>query len=100
MSQLDTIEEVWIDDEGRLHVRPTTETFPMIYRAATQVYWEEGSRSLFGPKPQERTYLDWFKQIIAAAKDEYGVSLRLADDTRWLNLSDELRDSIQTTQPS
>jgi hypothetical protein len=42
---------------------------------------------LVSPVPRERTYPMWFRQILAAAADEYGVRLTLMPETIWRNVS-------------
>lgn len=91
----ESIAEVGIDDEARLYVRPATASFDYIYRAAMEVNWDASTRRLFSPKPREWTYLDWFKQIIAAAADEYGTALRLTSDTGWTKIPASLRAEIE-----
>ena len=73
----DDIAEVGIDVVGRLYVRPISTFFDYIYRAAMEVSWDAATRRLLSPKPREWTYLDWFKQTVAAAADEYGTVLRV-----------------------
>jgi hypothetical protein len=73
----DEIIEVGIDQDGKLYVRPTSQRFPYIYRAAMEVGWDPVRGALFSPKPQEWSHLDWFRQILAAIADEYGVCLRI-----------------------
>jgi hypothetical protein len=82
----DSITEVSIDSQGRLHVRPASASFPHVWRAAMEVYWEESSRTLYSPTPREWTYGDWFRQILAAAKDEYGFKLELTASTKWIDV--------------
>lgn len=95
----DTIEEVGIDKEGRLYVRPSTLSFEYIWRAAMEVNWDGSKRRLFGPKPREWTYVDWFKQIVAAAADEHGTTLRLSADTKWSNIPSAVRVEIEALTP-
>jgi len=92
----DTIAEVGIDQEQRLFVRPTSEAFPQIYRAAMGIDWDQEEEYLFAPAPKDWTYVNWFNQIIWAAADEYGVWLRLTPDTVWSGVSDELCAEIQS----
>jgi len=96
----DTIAEIGIDEAGRLYVRPSANSFEHIWRAAMEVTWDESKRRLFSPKPREWTYADWFKQILAAAADEYGASLTLTSDTAWINVSDTLRSEIEALPQS
>jgi hypothetical protein len=92
---IDEILEVRIDADGKLLVRPQVHTFPHIYRAAMQVGWDPDNRTLFSPKPREWSYLQWFRQIVAAASDEYGVRLVIAPQTAWFNVPDTLRAEIE-----
>ena len=89
-----SILEVGIDPAGSLYVRPDSATFPMIYRAAMQIGWDESNARLFSPKPIELAYVQWFNQIVAAVFDEYGVKLCLATNTVWTDVPDPLRDEI------
>lgn len=91
----DEITDVEIDGEGRLHIRPLKEDLPHIWRAAMEVHWDPASRTLYGPKPREWTYPMWFRQIVAAAADEYGVKLSLSATTRWSNVPSDLRNEIE-----
>ncbi len=90
----DAIEKVEIREDGRLFVKPTSQAFPYIYRAALEVGWDPAERSLFSPKPREWTYPMWFGHILAAASTEYGVNLSLTSNTEWINVPDELRSQI------
>ena len=91
---LDKIIEIAIDKEGRLCIKPATETFSYIWRSAAEVHWENNGGYLFSPKPREWTYLDWYKHIINVTESEYGCKLQLTMSTRWLNVPTELRLQI------
>ena len=90
----DSIAEVGIDEDGQLYVRPSVTSFEYIYRTATEVNWDASKRRLSGPKPREWTYVDWFKQIVMAAADEYGTALKLTSDTEWSNVPAPLQAQI------
>jgi len=81
----DTIAELEIDAAGKLHVVPSTQAFPHIYREAMEVHWDTARRSLYSPAPREWTYSRWFQQILAAAQEQ-GCQLRLSSSTKWLNI--------------
>lgn len=81
----DTIDVIEIDGVGKLHVVPSTESFPYIYREAMEVNWDAERHSLHSPKPRDWPYLKWFEQILAAAQAQ-GCELSLADKTKWLNV--------------
>ena len=89
----DPIEAVGIDETGSLWVKPTTETFPYIYREAMEVHWDEKRRCLFSPKPRRWSYADWFKQMSDAARAQ-GVTLTVAQTTKWSNVDADLQQRI------
>jgi len=91
----DEIAEIGIDQAGRLYVRPAKQSFPNIYRAAKEVGWDQARGVLFSPQPREWSYRDWFRQILAAVTDEYGVHLRIGVATTWSNVPDLLRTQIE-----
>jgi hypothetical protein len=90
----DNITKVTIDATGRLCVTPSLMKFPHIWRAALEVYWDEQGGFLHSPTPRKWSYLQWFQQIIAATKDEYGCSLFLTSSTQWSGVESSVRDAI------
>ena len=92
--QQDQIKEIGIDDKGRLYVKPRLKKFTYIYREAMEVHWDEDGKYLFSPKPREWSYLDWFKQIISAAKEQ-SCSLIITEDTIWVNIQNSLKAEIK-----
>ncbi|XOV72149.1 MAG: hypothetical protein ACFHW5_02925 [Verrucomicrobiota bacterium] len=86
----DPIAEVAIDEQGRLLITPTSNTYPMIYREGTEVHWDSKGRYLYSPKPREWSYLDWFKHIVDTVGD-----LTLSTGTRWKNIPDNFRKSAE-----
>ena len=94
----DRIAEIGIDHDARLYVRPTGHTFPYIYQAAMEVGWDPVRGVLFSPRPRDWSYPDWFRQILAAVADEYGVRLSVGPEAIWTNVPDELRKRIETGQ--
>ena len=91
--QQDNIEEIGIDDKGRLYVKPLSMKFPYIYREALEVHWDGDGNFLYSPKPREWSCLDWFKQIIDAAKVQ-SCSLIITEDTTWVNIPVSLKKEI------
>jgi len=81
----DTIAEIEIDGEGRLHVVPESHSFPHIYREGVEVHWDESRRSLYSPKPREWSYARWFSHILGTAEYQ-GCTLQVAPSTKWLNI--------------
>ena len=90
----DNIIEIGIDDNERLFIKPENATFPLIYRTATEVHWDDKHKFLYSPKPNEWTYLDWYKQIIGVVETECSYKLILTDSTQWKNISDDLKKQI------
>lgn len=93
----DAIAEIGIDAQGRLYVSPLTKTFPYIYREAMEVYWDATGRYLHAPPPPraQRGVIWWFRQILAAAKEQ-GCELQIEPETKWKNISHELKEEISS----
>jgi hypothetical protein len=89
----DEIRAVWIDEDGRLFVKPHSHRFPHIYREAAEVHWDEEQSSLVGPAPREWSYFDWFKHIVGAAQSQ-GCRLRASARTKW-RIPPDLQSEIQ-----
>jgi hypothetical protein len=90
------IDEIGIDEDGRLYVRPRQRTFPFIWRAAMGIEWDPSRSALLGPKPpNDWSYLQWFTQIVDAASGEYGVRLKISTGTVWTNVPDAIRHEIE-----
>ena len=90
----DSIAEVGIDEQQRLYVRPSTATFPYIYREAVDVHWEPKRHYLHSPVPRDWTYLQWFQHIIGAAALQ-SYDLRLTPSTVWSSTPAQLSTEIQ-----
>lgn len=95
--EVDLIEALGLDESGSLWVKPTTSTFPYIYREAMEVGWDPERLCLFSPKPREWSYPRWFQQIRAAARQQ-GAYLRLGPTTRWSNIDASLRHEIAVSE--
>jgi hypothetical protein len=98
MTEIDLIQAVGITKDGALWVKPATASFPLIYREAMEVHWDEREQRLFGAKPRQHPDLDfsqlqWFRQILAAAQEQ-GVQLVIGEKTDWSNTPPELRNEI------
>jgi Integron Cassette Protein Hfx_Cass5 len=95
----DTIEAVGIDGGGSLWVKPTSATFPLIYREAMEVHWDAERLRLYSPKPREWSYGVWFKQIRDAAREQ-GVELQLGPSTTWSGVDPELQQTMKADSGS
>lgn len=90
----DNIIEIGIDNKERIYIKPETKNFEFIWRDASEIGWDDMKEVLYSPKPKEWTYFDWYRQIILAAKGEYGCQLVLTEKTQWINIPDELKQQI------
>lgn len=89
----DRIEEIGIDEEERLYVKPSNATFPLIYREAIEVRWNNERCYLYGAKPRKWDYLEWFQQIIRAASEQ-GCKLKVTQNVSWVNVPSKLQKQI------
>ena len=85
----DDIAAIGIDENMRLWIKPRHQTFPYIYREAMEVHWDPNRDYLYSPPPREWSYLRWFQQIVAAAK-EHGCFLHITAETAWENVPNDL----------
>ncbi len=90
----DKILEIKVDDLGRLHIKPEKSKFTMIYRTATEVHWDEKKMTLYSPKPNEWSYVDWYVHIIKVVENECSIKLELTDSTDWINIPINLKSEI------
>jgi len=89
----DNILEIGINSNEGLYIKPTLLKFPYMYREAMEVHWDEKENYLYGPKPRKWSYLDWYKQIQAAAKEQSG-NLLITKETGWVNIPESLKLEI------
>jgi hypothetical protein len=89
---IDNIFEVGIDKCDRLYIIPLHQQFTMIWRSASEVHWDADTKSLYSPKPREWSYYKWYCHI--GTIEEHGCQLRLTNETKWVNVPDELRYQI------
>lgn len=90
----DLIEEIGIDEEERLYLKPASETFPMIYREAMEVHWNSELKYLYGARPRKWGYIEWYQQIINAAAEQ-GCKLVFSPSVTWVNVPTELQAQIK-----
>jgi len=90
----DNIKEIKIDDFGRFCLYPENAQFDYIYRAAAEVNWDAKDLFLYSPKPREWSYFNWYLQIIAAVRNEYGYILMVTENTKWTNIADDSKQLI------
>ena len=90
----DNIIEIGIDDKLGIYIKPETATFPLIWRSASGVHWNDRKNILCSTNQSDWTHLQWYKQIIGAVFDEYGYQFKLTDKTIWNNIPEDLKRSI------
>lgn len=98
MSQVMPIEEIGLDDQGYLFVRPlaaTADEFAYIWRAAMGIRWNTRRRVLHGYEPARWVAIDLYRQIIAAVGGEYGVQLQVTPRTVWSGIPADMRKLIE-----
>jgi hypothetical protein len=93
----DQIVEIGIDNEGRLYLKPSRASFPMIYREARDVHWNKEYGCLYAGIPRNWSYLDWYHQLLNAAREQ-GCNLLLSADVSWVNVPQKLQAQIQGGQ--
>ena len=92
------IEEIGLDDQGYLFVRPfaaSADEFTHIYRTAMGIRWNSRRRALHAYEPARWVVTDLYKQIIAAVCSEYGVQLKVTPGTLWSRIPADVRKSIE-----
>lgn len=87
--------KIWIDNSNRLCIEPKTVTFELIYRSAMGVHWNASERFLHPSSVGSWPPIDWFRQIISAVKNEYGYQLIITKKTKWENIDEALKQSIE-----
>ncbi|AUI82760.1 hypothetical protein TE101_10850 [Alteromonas macleodii] len=90
---MEDIVEIGIDNKEHLYLMPSTSSFPMIYREAAGVHWDQKRRALVGQQNREWGYPKWFTHICNLVS-KTGCQLQLTETTRWVNITCELRSSI------
>ena len=90
----DNINEIGIDDKDGIYIKPENAKFPLIYRSASGVHWDDRKNILYTTNQSGWTHLEWYKQITGVIRDEYNYELLLTDKTIWTNVSNELKKEI------
>jgi Integron Cassette Protein Hfx_Cass5 len=96
------IEEIGLDDQGHLFVRPTaasTDEFTFIWRDASGIRWNRELRTLHAAEPERWDLVQLYRQIIAAVWSEYGVRLSTMPRTVWNRIPAELQTAIEALRP-
>lgn len=95
----DTIQSVEINELGQLHIETGKVSFPMIYRSATEIYWNQKKHTLYSIKPKEWSYSKRFEHIIDVLKKEAFYELNLTPETKWINVPNKVKQEIEKMNP-
>ncbi|WP_431311545.1 hypothetical protein [Paraferrimonas haliotis] len=65
----------------------------MIYREASEVYWDNERKSFKAPAPRKWSYADWFHHIVKVTHS-CSIKLVLVNSTQWVNVPSEVKAGI------
>jgi len=94
------VEAVGTDEQGRAWIKPRgrSDLYVFVYRAATEVYWDETKLRFIAPLEAHRVghwpQWRWLKDIVLATK-ELGVTLSFSTETSWQSIDDEQRQLFE-----
>ena len=97
------VSKIEILGSGELSVTPSVNwnnMFQSIYRAASGVAWNEATNSFVTPKPKEWSYIDWYENLVASVVSEMGINLKIAPNTEWINVPNNVQKKILACLPS
>lgn len=92
----DAIEEIWIGTAGSICVKPKSEKFEYIYRSAMGIDWNSSEGFLYPRIIGSWLPTDWFRQILAAVRNEYRCELYISLETEWRNIDKATREAIES----
>jgi hypothetical protein len=92
--QKEEIIEIGIDENIGIYIKPKVTAFPLIYRTASGVHWDDNKNILYSTNQSEWPHLTWYKQIIGIVRTELSIELCITSNTKWLNISEDLKARI------
>lgn len=90
----DNIIEIGIDLDDQFYIKPKVSSFSDINSQSKDINWNNDLKVIYSPKPGEWSYLMWYCEIIKAAKLQ-GCILQIDDNTKWVNIDDDLKKDIK-----
>jgi hypothetical protein len=94
MSELQ-IDEIVLESPEHLLVRPGNgKSYPMIYRAANGLRWNDEQAAIVAYEPKRWPHDKLLAHIISTIESECGEKLVVGESTKWVNISDELRHAM------
>lgn len=88
------IQQIRVDENGRLRLRPLASTYPFIHRDASSVRWDESASELHVLADAQLDALAEFRQIVNAVEREYGDCLLLSSSAQFVDMPHELIAAI------
>lgn len=92
---IEYIDEIEIDKDGKLHLKVRKNHYDMIYREAVGVYYNRKKRTLHSTTPTNWSYLEWFNHIVKTFNNFDNSKLVLADKVSFVNVPKSIKDSIE-----
>jgi len=83
------VEKITLNEKGIIYIKPQNYSFAMIYRSAMGVHWDAEKQCLYHNPTKIWGILEWYTQILAAVKDEYGMMLIVQSNTIYENIDNE-----------
>jgi len=94
------INSIFLNEKGVLCVKPKGISFNMIYRSATGVHWDNKEKCLIHNPSANWDHMQWFKQMVSAVKEEYGVTLVVTGKTSFYGIDNTTVKAIKNlSQP-
>lgn len=90
------ISEVKVLDSGKLLLVLKSggdDTYQYIYREAAGVHWEPAEKGFISTEPKKWSHSEWFLHIAKVAK-QFGVNLKLSNETKWSGISEKEKKQI------
>ena len=88
------IEKISLHEDDILYVKPKGYFFEMLYRSTMGVHWDEPQKCLYHDPPKSWNTLQWYRQIIAAVENEYGITLKVCPETVFENIDEKIKIAI------
>lgn len=98
MSTLIHLDAVELLESGRVAVTIAEDPDDLarfIYRAAAEISWEPEAMRFVSPRPGLGPPATHFAHLAAAAADELGWRFYVSPRTRWVNVTESLRATIE-----
>jgi hypothetical protein len=90
--------EIHVDTRGRLLVIPagTNRGRKFMYRTASGVRWDETSKAFVAAEPASWQHGEFLAHMLREVRGELRENLRLTANTRWVNVSADLRNELSS----